>query len=44
MSCPVYCPSCDAFQGDVGLCATGEQRCTECQNDFEVGHQTMGDV
>jgi len=44
MSCPIHCPACDAFQGDVGLTATGEQNCSECGEAFEVGHQTLAEV
>lgn len=44
MSCPIYCPDCDAFQGDVGMTASGTETCTECGAEFELAYQTLADV
>lgn len=44
MSCPIHCPECDAFQGDVGLTARGEEECSECGARFELANQTLAEV
>lgn len=41
MSCPVHCPSCDAFNGDVGLTASGEQECIECGETINLANHTL---